>query len=79
MLDPFDYSTFNGRKVKDRIGASLWASLSNLSSKFQNTVLSRSTSENLVYYVDTQYHSIHSDESISKSISNILFTRHMSM
>ena len=71
--------TFNGRKSKDKIDALSWASLSDQASKFENTVPARTTSENLVYYVDTQYHSYHSNASISQSISNILFNRHMSM
>ena len=79
LLGPFDFASFNGRRSKDRIDASLWASLSEQTSKFENTVPSWSTSEHLVYYVDTQHHSSHSNESISQSISNILFTRHMSM
>ena len=38
LLGPFDFASFNGRRSKDRIDASLWASLSEQTSKFENTV-----------------------------------------
>ena len=79
LLGPFDFASFNGIRSKDRIDTSLWMSLSEQANKFENDVPVTSTSEHLVYYLDTQHHFSHSNKSISQSISNILFTRHMSM
>ena len=78
LLGPFNFATFNGRQSKDRISTSVWSALQSQSDKFDNSVPKTMNADNLVYYLDTQYHSMHSDDLSSQAISNILFDRYMS-
>ena len=78
LVGPFKFTSFDGKKSKDRISTIYWEKLEKISHKFENSIPKVQNSNHLVFYLDTPFHLIHENTHISSAISNILFQRYIS-
>jgi hypothetical protein len=77
LLGPFNFSTIQGRKTKDRIDISIWEQLQSLKHRFDNDVPSINVNlQGYICHIDTPYHSEHQSHSITASINSVLTERY---
>ncbi len=77
LLGPFNFSTIQGRKTKDRIDTQIWQQLHALQDRFDNDAPTFNINlQGYICHVDTLCHSEHQSQSITASINSVLTERY---
>jgi hypothetical protein len=74
---PFDFAVINGRKTRDRIPQSTWDAFRSAPQVYQNPIPRFDLSSYAFsYHINTQHHTIHRDESITKRLNAVAIYNH---